>query len=195
MAERTRRAEEELRSSEQEAKGLRRRLNQARRDAERDHLTGLPNRRAFEAELERQHEEAGRAFEPLSIAFCDIDHFKRINDSHGHDAGDRVLKVVAHMLEECSDNCHVSRHGGEEFVLLFRGQSPAEAKVRLDDVRERLAGRSLLNRETDEPFGRITFSGGIAAVFAYDNPRDALKAADNALYEAKAGGRNRIVLA
>ena len=196
MAERTRVAEAELKSSEQEAKALRRRLDKARRDAERDHLTGLPNRRAFEAELERQHGEAGASHEALCVAFCDIDHFKRINDRHGHDAGDRVLKLIAQILARISnDNCHVSRHGGEEFVLLFRGLSPSEAKERLDAAREDLAGRRLFNRENDEPFGQITFSAGIADVFAHPDAREALKAADGALYRAKETGRNKVEIA
>ena len=193
MAERTRVAEAELKSSEQEARGLRRRLDKARREAERDHLTGLPNRRAFEAELERHHAEASAGRETLCVAFCDIDHFKRINDRHGHDAGDRVLKLIAQILAKSSDeNCHVSRHGGEEFVLLFRGMAPPEAKVRLDQAREDLAGRRFLNRETEEPFGQITFSAGIADVFAHADPREALKAADKALYRAKQMGRNKV---
>src|SRR5690606_907904 len=98
MAERTRVAEADLKNSEQEAKALRRRLDKARREADRDHLTGLPNRRAFEAEFERQHAEASASHEPLCVAFCDIDHFKRVNDRHGHDAGDRVLKLIAQTL-------------------------------------------------------------------------------------------------
>jgi len=196
MAERTRVAETELKSSEQEARALRRRLDKARREAERDHLTGLPNRRAFEAELERQHAEASASHEALCVAFCDIDHFKRINDRHGHDAGDRVLKLIAQILAKSSDdNCHVSRHGGEEFVLLFRGLAPSEAKARLDKARGDLAGRRLLNRETDEPFGQITFSAGVADVFAHVDPRDALKAADGALYRAKETGRNKVEIA
>ena len=196
MVERTRVAEAELKSSEQEAKALRRRLDKARREAERDHLTGLPNRRAFEAELERQHGEAGANHAALCVAFCDIDHFKRINDRHGHDAGDRVLKMIAQTLAKSSDdNCHVSRHGGEEFVLLFRGMAPSEAKARLDEAREDLAGRRLLNRETDEPFGQITFSAGVSDVMAHADPRDALKAADGALYRAKELGRNRVEIA
>ena len=196
MAERTRIAEAELKSSEQEAKALRRRLDKARRDAERDHLTGLPNRRAFEAELERQHAEASASHESLCVAFCDIDHFKRINDRHGHDAGDRVLKLIAQVLAKSSDdNCHVSRHGGEEFVLLFRGMTPREAKTRLDEAREDLAARRLLNRETDEPFGQITFSAGVTDVFAHADPREALKAADGALYRAKESGRNQVLVA
>ena len=79
--------------------------------------------------------------------------------------------------------------------MLFRGLGPTEAKIRLDQAREELGGRSLINRKTDEPFGRITFSGGVANVFGYDNPRDALSAADEALYKAKQAGRNQILVA
>jgi len=195
MAERTRRAEADLREREREARTLRRRLGKAMRDAEHDTLTGLPNRRAFEAEFARLSAEAGASGKPLSLAFCDIDHFKQVNDSHGHDAGDRVLRLIAQVLARRSnDSCHVSRHGGEEFVLLFRDLTPGEAKVRLDAAREDLADRSLLNRDTHQPFGRITFSAGVARVDA-DNPRAALKAADDALYRAKQAGRNRVLVA
>jgi diguanylate cyclase len=196
MAERTRRAEADLRAREEEAKTLRRRLGKARRDAERDQLTGLPNRRAFEAELTRLHAEAAASRQPLSLAFCDIDHFKRVNDTHGHEAGDRVLRLIAQVLARSSnDNCHVSRHGGEEFVLLFRGLTPSEAKLRLDAAREDLAARSLLNRDSGEPFGQVTFSAGIASVAGHADPRAALKAADGALYRAKQAGRNRVLVA
>jgi diguanylate cyclase len=196
MVERARLAEAGLKSSEQEARALRRRLKKAKHEAERDALTGLPNRRAFELELARQYAECNAAKEALSIAFCDIDHFKRVNDRHGHAAGDRVLKLIAEVLSHCSnDNCHISRHGGEEFVLLFRGLSCSEAKARLDSARRELAGRRLLNRDTNEPFGQISFSAGVANVFAHGNPRDALTAADAALYRAKEAGRDRVFLA
>ena len=196
MLERTRKAEGEMRHSEDEAKALRRKLAEAQRDAEIDHLTGLPNRRAFEALLDTHYREAKAAIEPLSVAFCDIDLFKRINDTHGHDSGDRVIKEIAGALARISDDkCHVARHGGEEFVMLFRGLTMGEAKARLDEVREAMAGRNLVNRKTDQPFGQITFSGGVADVFGYADPRAALKAADEALYAAKEGGRNQIMLA
>lgn len=196
MLERTRKAEDEMRRSEDEAKSLRRSLARAKRDAEVDYLTGLPNRRAFEALLERQYREARETPVALSVAFCDIDNFKAINDAHGHEAGDRVLKVIADTLAQISnDHCHVARHGGEEFVMLFRGLSPAEAAARLDDARERLADRRLINRKTDTPFGVVTFSGGVADLFGYPDPRAALKAADEALYRAKEAGRNRIEVA
>ncbi len=196
MLERTRKAETDMRKSEDEAKALRRSLERAKRDAEVDYLTGLPNRRAFEILLDRHHKEARAACDPLSVAFCDIDEFKKVNDLHGHEAGDRVIKAIADTLARISnDHCHVARHGGEEFVMLFRGLTPTEAAERLDEAREALAGRRLINRKTDEPFGQITFSGGVADVFGYGETRGALKAADDALYKAKAAGRNRIEIA
>ena len=196
MLERTRKAEDDMRRSEEESRELRRSLAHARRDAEIDYLTGLPNRRAFEALLEHHYAESRETGEPLSVAFCDIDEFKRINDVHGHDAGDRVIKAIADALAHISDDrCHVARHGGEEFVMLFRGLTLAEAARRLDTAREELASRRLINRKTDQPFGRITFSGGVADVLGHADPRGALKAADEALYRAKQNGRNRIELA
>ena len=79
--------------------------------------------------------------------------------------------------------------------MLFRGLTPPEARKRLDECREELAGRKLINRRTDAPIGRITFSGGVANVFGYADPRAALKAADEALYKAKQTGRNQILIA
>lgn len=196
MLERSRQLESDMRRSECEAKSLRRSLAKAKRDAEVDHLTGLPNRRAFEAVLEREYREARAEVEPLVVAFCDIDHFKRINDTHGHDVGDRVLRVIAESLSAATDDkCHVARHGGEEFVMLFRGTSASQAKARLDEIRERLAERKLVSRTTDEPIGQVTFSAGLADVFDFENPRAALKAADDALYAAKEGGRNQVFVA
>src|SRR3546814_14418454 len=131
-----------MRRSEDEAKSLRRSLARAKRDAEVDYLTGLPNRRAFEALLERHYREAREQPVALSVAFCDIDNFKAINDAHGHDAGDRVLKVIAATLAQISnDHCHVARPGGGEFVMLFRGPTPAEAAPRLNDAPARPAHR------------------------------------------------------
>lgn len=196
MLERTRAIEAALKNSEDEAGALRASLEKAREDATVDHLTGLPNRRAFEEVLEDQYRKAQQAVENLCVAFVDIDHFKRVNDNHGHDVGDRVLKEVGRVLADISnDTCHVARHGGEEFVLLFRGRSLNDAYALLDETRERLARRNIRNRDTDEPLGQISFSGGLASVFEFSDPRAALKAADAALYEAKEAGRNRICLA
>ena len=196
MLKRTRVIEKQMQRSEAQTRSLKRRLEEARRSAEEDALTGLPNRRAFEARFEEEYRQARAAAEQLCVAFCDIDNFKRINDSHGHEAGDRVLKVVAECLSRISnDRCHVSRHGGEEFVVLLRDMPVEEARTRLDQLREQLAERRLVNRATDVPFGQITFSGGVADAFAFPDRRAALRAADAALYRAKQQGRNRILVA
>ena len=196
MLERTREIEQEMSRSEMQTRTLQSNLDEARRKADMDHLTGLPNRRAFEAALEKELVAAKQAGEPLCVAFVDIDHFKKVNDTHGHEAGDRVLKAVAQTLAKITnDKCHVARHGGEEFVALIRGKPLEQAWQVLDSAREAMAERRLVNRANDMPFGKITFSGGVADVFAYAKPGDALKAADDALYVAKGQGRNCIVYA
>ena len=94
MLERTREIEQNMSRSEMQTRSLQSSLDEARRKAEMDHLTGLPNRRAFEAALENELLAAKATGEPLCVAFVDIDHFKKVNDTHGHEAGDRVLKAV-----------------------------------------------------------------------------------------------------
>ena len=106
------------------------------------------------------------------------------------------MKLVAESLSRISnDHCHVARHGGEEFVLLFRGDTAEQAMAKLDQLRAQLADRRLVNRANDKPFGQVTFSAGIADVFSCGDPRSALKAADAALYRAKQEGRNRVLVA
>ncbi|KFG90260.1 putative diguanylate cyclase [Sphingobium herbicidovorans NBRC 16415] len=196
MVEKTRQVEGQLRQNEKQTHALRSSLANARRAAEHDHLTGLPNRRAFEGTLREEVALAQKEGQQLAVAFCDIDHFKVINDTHGHDTGDRVLKFVAGLLAKASnDQCHVARHGGEEFVMLFRGKTAAEACEAVDRVRQDLATRSLVNRTNGERMERVSFSAGVSNVLAYDDPRAALKAADRALYLAKEHGRNRVYLA
>ncbi|MCW2413171.1 MULTISPECIES: sensor domain-containing diguanylate cyclase [unclassified Sphingobium] len=196
MIEKTREVESKMREGQTQTRLLQKNLESARKAAEQDHLTGLPNRRAFENTLREEAVKAREDGESLCVAFCDIDHFKVINDTHGHDAGDRVLKFVAGLLAKISgDKCHVARHGGEEFVMLFRGLTVAEAAKVVDDARIDMAQRNLVDRKTGERMDRVTFSGGVADVFGYTEPRDALKAADRALYLAKEHGRNRVYIA
>ncbi len=196
MLKRTVEIEKAMQRSEEQTRSLKQRLEETRRNAEEDHLTGLPNRRAFEARYEAEYRAARAGGEALSVAFCDIDHFKRVNDTHGHDAGDRVLRLVAENLARISnERCHVARHGGEEFVVLFRDSPVEEAYEKLDRLRAQLADRRLVNRATDLPIGQVTFSAGIADVFACADRRLALRAADAALYRAKCDGRNRIMIA
>lgn len=192
MLERTREMEDQMRRSENEAKSLRKNLEKARRDATIDHLTNLPNRRAFEEVFREQWIAAQAEMEPLCLAICDIDFFKRVNDVHGHDTGDRIICAVGQALDRISDNCHVARHGGEEFVLLFRGLDIDAATGLLDGARERFAARRFVDKISGRPIGEVTFSGGMTNVFAHSDLSSALRAADEALYKAKQEGRNRI---
>lgn len=196
MLNHTRTVESEMVQSEALIGVLQDRLDEARHLANQDHLTGLPNRRAFDELYDRELLKAKLAGETLCVAFCDIDHFKRVNDTHGHPAGDRVIRYVAETLGRIADaRCHVARHGGEEFAILLRGISLVEGWTRLDAAREEIAQKRLVNRTNDIPFGRITFSGGIADALAFGSKREALKAADDALYAAKDSGRNQILIA
>lgn len=193
MIERTREVEGHMARAETETRCLRDRLQRAQHEAQVDHLTGLPNRRAFDTLYEQECRAALADAEYMCVALCDVDNFKAINDAHGHGVGDRVIRAVARHLNSLSDDhCHVARHGGEEFVLLFRGLALDDAAQRLDEARAAFAGRRLINRETDEPLGPVTYSGGITSVLAHAAPSDALKAADVALYAAKSAGRNCI---
>lgn len=195
MLARIEQVEAAMARSQDETERLRENLAKARMEADVDHLTGLPNRRAFERRLVSASIEARAKGEVLSLAFCDVDRFKLINDTHGHDAGDRVLCAVAGTLNEhAGDACFVARHGGEEFVLLFYGMDKEEARVKLDAIRRAQAARQLMNRETGKPFGRVTFSGGVAEVTEDSDTRSALTRADAALYRAKEEGRNRVVI-
>ena len=193
MLDNIERVESAMVRSQSETEALRENLAKARMEADVDHLTRLPNRRAFERRLASEAQRAREAGQPLCVAFCDIDHFKAVNDMHGHDAGDRVLCAVASALNAAAgEDCFVSRHGGEEFVLLLCGYDKEAAFAKLDGVRRAIATKQFMNRETGKPFGKVTFSGGLAQVIDHADPRDALAEADAALYAAKQNGRNRI---
>jgi len=195
MLARVEQVEAAMARSEAETEQLRDSLAKARIEADVDHLTRLPNRRAFERRLISATLAARERGEPLSLAFVDVDHFKQVNDTHGHAAGDRVLCALAASLSEAAgDACFVARHGGEEFVLLFHGLAKQGALGRLDAIRRAQASRILMNRDTGQPFGKITFSAGVAEVTEDTDIRSGLARADAALYRAKQQGRNRIEL-
>lgn len=187
----TRLVEAQLRRAQQETDRLRSELHNARRAAERDHLTGLPNRRCFETRLHDLVADGGG--EAAMVALCDIDDFKQINDRFGHSAGDRVLRFVAGFLRaQLGRKVVVARYGGEEFACLFAHSTPDAAQAALDAVRERLSRRSLVNQDNGEPMGHVTFSAGVSRFDRLDPPA-ALRRADLALYAAKGDGKNRVM--
>lgn len=171
-------------------------LAEAQAVAESDPLTGLANRRAFQSRLARAMAQATQEGTPLSVAFCDIDYFKKINDNFGHDTGDRILKMVADALVDgAGEDAFVGRFGGEEFLVLFDGIMARRAAMRIDEIRDELSGRHLVSKTTGEPLGTVTFSAGIAQLQAGEGEGDMLRRADEALYAAKNAGRNRVLIA
>lgn len=187
MIERTTDMERRLAETCRETARLRQDLDAARDDATRDALTNLPNRRAIDRQL-KTHADLGT---PMAIAFCDIDHFKSINDRFGHAVGDRVLKVVAETLAELMAPHVVGRFGGEEFVVVLPDVDGDTAFAMLEKARTAVGARTMRVRDTDELIGQVTFSAGIT--LCGDDPEAALREADILLYEAKSSGRNRTI--
>lgn len=156
-----------------------------RREAGTDRLTGLPNRHRFEAELVEEIARARRRDEAFTVIFLDLDDFKRINDAHGHRAGDEVLKVVAEALRlHVREDDALARHGGDEFTVLLSG-TPPEARRFFLRIREEVA------RLSEQKLGfRIALSAGTASYpHAAEGPAGLLEAADFAMYEAKRRGK------
>jgi diguanylate cyclase (GGDEF)-like protein len=166
--------------------------DQLRDQSIRDALTGLFNRRYMLETCRREFSRAVRTSQSISILSIDVDHFKKFNDNHGHDAGDMVLRAVGNCLENLFRNEDIPcRFGGEEFVVILPGADATAAARRAEHLRSKVEG--LVVRYLEKNLPRITVSIGVA-VFpeAGDNPQAVLKAADEALYQAKEKGRNRI---
>jgi diguanylate cyclase (GGDEF)-like protein len=168
--------------------------DQLRDQSIRDVLTGLFNRRYMLETCRREFSRAARTGQSVSILSIDIDHFKKYNDNHGHDAGDTVLRAVANCMENLFRNEDVPcRFGGEEFVVMLPGADLAVAVRRAEQLRSKV--EALVVRYVEKNLPRITVSIGVSAFpEAGDNPQVVLKAADEALYRAKEKGRNRVEL-
>ncbi|UVE17910.1 diguanylate cyclase [Pseudomonas sp. LS44] len=181
---------ERVTSMEEEAQGFRQRLEIQRQKALVDPLTGLPNRAAWSERLELEVARWQRYGGELLLAVLDIDHFKRINDSFGHLAGDKVLKIIAgELARRLRKTDFIARFGGEEFVLLLPG-TPLDGGAQVLNTL-RLAIEACPFHFKGEPLS-ITLSCGLTAFSADDQAPAVFERADQALYRAKRGGRNRI---
>jgi diguanylate cyclase (GGDEF)-like protein len=155
-----------------------------------DSLTGLPNRRALTRQIERELARARRYGRALTIALLDVDHFKAINDTHGHDVGDRVLREIGRTArEELRDTDALGRWGGEEFMLIAPETSLSQGQALAERVRTRLADARILDTL------RVTVSIGVAALCGDEELKDVIRRADDALYHAKTAGRDRVATA
>jgi len=165
--------------------------------ASTDPLTGILNRRAFMERVNAEIHRASREKRPLSLIMSDIDHFKRINDTYGHQAGDRVLKrFTRQMVESSRAYDFVGRYGGEEFTACLPGADAEEAGSTAERIRRRVEAMSVVLPDHSEPV-QITASFGTSSFRpkSEDNLDLILKRADDALYKAKKEGRNRVCTA
>jgi two-component system, cell cycle response regulator len=173
---------------------LKNKLRFALDNAAHDGLTGLFNRRYFDRRLREEIAHAKRHKRPFSLVLLDLDHFKLVNDTYGHEDGDRVLRHIAEVAQaQLREDDVACRYGGEEFILLLRGTSGPAARVVANRLRANLADRPITLGPNDE-LRHITFSAGVAAADernAYDAD-DIVSRADAALYRAKRAGRNRV---
>jgi len=193
MAERNHTLESRLGKIAGEVNVLRENLETVQREALTDALTGIPNRKFFDGRLKEATREAVRNKEPMSLLLCDIDHFKRFNDTYGHQIGDQVLKLVARSLSDSVKGRDTpARIGGEEFSIILPRTTIGQAIIVADQIRNTIARRKIVDRTTQDNYGEITLSFG-AAEYRPDEPvAELIRRADAALYHAKRSGRNRV---
>ncbi len=172
------------------------RLREALRNQSiRDPLTGLYNRRYLEEMLQRETRRAVRAEQGLGVLMLDLDHFKKFNDTYGHDAGDTVLRETASLLlKSVRSEDIVCRFGGEEFIIILPAADLKVTRARAERIRSKLRELTVLHQ--GEPLGMVTVSVGVAELPQHGtSPKELIDAADAALYRAKKDGRDRVMTA
>lgn len=178
---------------ESESEVAEKHLEEQRQKALRDVLTQLPNRGAYEQRLQLEFDRWKRYGHRLSLVVCDIDFFKRINDSYGHLAGDKVLRIIAKtLIKRLRTTDFIARYGGEEFVVLMPETHQDQALKVVDGVREAIANCPFHFKDEEVS---VTMSFGVTEFFEGDQPDMVFARSDKALYAAKEGGRNCCVLA
>ena len=161
----------------------------------RDPLTGLANRRHFELMLAGEVDRVARAGEPALVLMIDIDHFKKVNDAHGHPAGDEVLKHVAHTLQDCIRPMDtVARFGGEEFAMILPNCPPSFAQAVAERIRIRVQSMTIPISPSDTVRVTVSLGGAFAPQWVRSSALLWVERADQQLYRAKSEGRNRACL-
>ena len=184
---------EQLTLAQTESQSIRKKLQNETLRALTDTLTGIPNREAFDERFTLERERFLRYKHPASLAILDIDHFKRVNDNHGHLVGDRVLQTFAATIKKMIRSTDfLARFGGEEFILIMPETDASAAYLLLEKIRESVAQMPANKLGIQNP---ITVSGGLAVFQLGEKAEQLVERADQALYQAKDGGRNRIAVA
>ncbi|MGD2119632.1 MAG: GGDEF domain-containing protein [Chromatiales bacterium] len=188
------RLEAHLLDASEEMNNLKAELINARREATTDSLTGLHNRRGFDLRLQAMISDRRKNRAPFSLIIADLDHFKDINDTHGHLIGDKVLISLGRALRnQLRSDDYLARFGGEEFVTILPHTSLENAVVVAEKMRLAIDKLVLKNSSTGKKLGNITISLGIATYRDGENAEVFVNRCDEALYKAKKGGRNKCV--
>jgi diguanylate cyclase len=176
-----------------ELESIRNELAEVKQASLIDALTGISNRKAFDTVLEQTVGDARTADSAFCLLLVDIDNFKVINDSYGHLVGDKVLRFVAStMKKNIKGHDLVARFGGEEFAVILPNTDLAGAYTVAEQIRQAISSSRLKDLHTGKAYSRVTVSVGIARFDRNDLPNDLVDRADQALYAAKNGGRNRV---
>lgn len=169
-------------------------LARSDQSARTDALTGLSNRRGLDEELRAAQVRAMESGSPLSVLLMDIDHFKRFNDTYGHQVGDQVLRLAAGVFkEQLRDSDFPARYGGEEMIGVLENTKLDAARAIAERIRRKISERKMTKRSTGEGLGIISVSIGVAEFRPGEPIGDLIERADRALYQAKRTGRNRTV--
>jgi len=183
----------QVESAEEKISKLEKELSDVSELVHQDQLTGALNRRGLDAAFDRESRRADRGHESLCVALLDIDNFKRLNDTMGHQVGDQALIHLCHVIKEAlrpSDS--VARYGGEEFVLILPDISLAEAALTVERLQRELTKQFFMH-ENDRVL--VTFSAGVAQLCPEESQEALIGRADKAMYQAKNTGKNRVVVA
>lgn len=182
-----------LRESQKQIEKLNRELEDVRNQSMRDALTGIANRRAFDARIDSEIQQAEATGNSMCLALADIDLFKRVNDTFGHRVGDEVLRIFASVISEnIKGQDLVARYGGEEFAIILPRTEMNAAFSLVDKIRQEFFSKELILRNSGKTLGKISASFGISALEPGLTARDLIERADKKLYEAKNCGRNQV---
>lgn len=189
----TGRLQNNFETKNKEIEELHEQLKAERQRAVTDPLTGLMNRAGLMDEMEAAVEESAEHGSPLCIVMLDIDHFKAINDTHGHLIGDRVIRFVAQVMQKNTKGKDIAaRYGGEEFTVLLPDTPINGAQTVAEKIRASVAQAQLVRADNKKPLGQITLSAGVASYQPGEDIMDFIDRADQALYRSKTEGRNRV---